>query len=60
LGKPLIEADDCCPAKPAERPRIKIAPLPGPLLPKVTLGVYLTNSLNVATFSLLSVLPEKA
>ena len=30
---------DWLPAKPALRPRMKMLPWPGPLLPKVTLGV---------------------
>jgi len=48
-------ADDCWPAKPADRPRMKIAPWPGPLFEKVTFGVYFNRSLIVETFSLLSV-----
>ena len=35
---------DWLPWKPALRPRMKISPWPGPLFPKVTLGVYLIRS----------------
>ena len=48
-------ADDCWPAKPADRPRRKIAPWPGPLFEKVTFGVYLSSPSIEVTFSLLSV-----
>ena len=47
--------DDCVPAEPSARPRMKMLPCPGPFEAIDTLGRYLMKSSAVETLSCLSV-----
>ncbi len=60
FGKLPTVALDWLPAWPADRPRMKIEPWPGPLPPQVTLGVYFKRSFRVERFSCWMVLLDSA